>query len=270
LSSYQGATPRPHGLRFQRRLADATLSIERVPCDDESQANDSYIVTLALKDGSGKDGLLLFESEDKLLDWVYVLECFSIAGRPRSGTSSNGNNNTNAEQQAGSIAEVVESAELSTMEHAKRLNLDPQYTTRRLRRVAQRATSAVRVSVKASTQYIVCTTDPSGDEQLDNWATIQADFLQAFRITGGPNGRISRGEEIVRLKIIDCLDPTPVQQQQQQQQDGGALSPTSMRARLNRRIFRNPSNTNDDGTAVLTPVQTTRVVVGGAEEVNEA
>jgi PH domain len=269
LSSYQGATPRPHGLRFQRRLADATLSIERVPCDDDSQGNVSFIVTLALKDGSGKDGLLLFESEDKLLDWVYVLECFSIAGRPRSG--GGGNSNNNAEPQAGSIAEVVESAELSTMEHAQRLNLDPQYTTRRLRRVAQRATSAVRVSVKASTQYIVCTTDPSGDEQLDNWATVQADFLQAFRITGGPNGRISRGEEIVRLKIVDCLDPTPPQQQHHQQQhDGGALSPTSMRARLNRRIFRNPSSSNDDGTAavVLAPVPAVRVV-GGVDPANE-
>jgi hypothetical protein len=35
-------------------------------------------------------------------------------------------------------------------------------------------------------------------------STIRAVFLQSFRLSGGPNGRIIRGEEVVEIHIRDC------------------------------------------------------------------
>ena len=34
---------------------------------------------------------------------------------------------------------------------------------------------------------------------------IQTNFLQNFRLSGGPNGRIMRGEEIVQIKFMEGL-----------------------------------------------------------------
>lgn len=35
-------------------------------------------------------------------------------------------------------------------------------------------------------------------------STIRAVFLQNFRLSGGPNGRIVRGEELVQINLTSC------------------------------------------------------------------
>lgn len=246
LSAYQGATPRPYGLKSQGAIADASVSISKESRNGGTESDDSnnanYIVTIATKDGPSKEYLLLFESVDKLVDWVYAFECVMKAkpARQKSGA------NTQIENKSHSLNKVLSLAEHSTLEHTKTLGLDQYYVKRRLEKVSQRATVALRVSVEATTYYKVCTTDPTGDDELDTWATIEAQFVQPFQITGGPNSQIRRGEEIVDLRVSSCLH-LPVANGATPNTEGGAgpVSPTTMRSRLNRRIFRHPSS-NDE------------------------
>jgi hypothetical protein len=253
LSYYQGANPRPHGLRGQVGLAEATISIvkRRVLKEDGGigfHANnycDQFIVTLIVKDGMTKDRQLMFESEEKMLDWVYALECVIKAKscrrkQPNMTCSIEGDEYLCPS----SISDILEGAKLSTLEHARKLGLNRDEVLNRIKNFSQRATSAVSVSVRACTEYKVCTTDPQGDEEQDTWVNIRAHFLQAFRITGGPNGRIMRGEEIVRLSVVDCIEPLPASAE-------AGLSPSSMRARLNRRMFRHGGSIDEDHSGAL-------------------
>lgn len=243
LSAYQGATPRPHGLKSQGAIADASVSISKQKVKDDADEgagnNMNYVVTISTKEGPSKEYLLLFESVDKLVDWVYAFECVLNAKptRRRSGSNIASEAKTSC-----SMNKVLSLAEQSTLEHTKLLHLDQSYVKRRLEKVSQRATIAVRVSVEATTVYKICTTDPTGDEECDTWAIIEAQFFQAFRITGGPNSQIARGEEIVSLKVNHCLNSGATTTTNN---NDATLSPTTMRARLNRRIFRHPSN-NDE------------------------
>jgi len=243
LSFYEGAIPRPHGLRGQRVLTDAILSVSKKSANQNGNPSncDQFILTIALKDSATKDRLMLFESEDRLLDWVYALECVTramatsdmSAKKSNRRRSASANSNDFQNQPVGSMGDILNEAQQSTLEHALKVDMDRDYVMNRLANVSQRATSAIRVSVNACTEYNVCTTDPQGDESQDKWGVIQAHFLQAFKITGGPNGRIMRGEEIVRLSVVDCIGSDSAQANA----EGGPISPTSMRARLNRRIF---------------------------------
>jgi hypothetical protein len=95
---------------------------------------------------------------------------------------------------------------------------------------SRKTSSAVRVFIQAVTDYKICTTDPDGDEQLDTWGYVRTQFQQNFRLSGGPSGFISRGEEIVLVTVIDCVDlgihaGEETQQTSQQQHSGVPSSP---------------------------------------------
>ncbi len=62
--------------------------------------------------------------------------------------------------------------------------------------------STVDVSVNVSTEYKMCTLDPQGVESEDTWGTIRTTFKQQFRLSGGPSGRIFRGDEVVQLELL--------------------------------------------------------------------
>lgn len=238
LSYYEGATPRPHGLRGQRALTGTKLSITRTKSDDtETVGQEVFVLTIVKLDGSKQDRLLLFESEHRLLDWVFALECIT---KDKSNPDQNRKpgplrRRSISGDQKTSMQDILDNAREATLGHARQLGLDVDGVQRHLAKNSQRATSALRVSVRAATSYKVCTTDPEGDAAKDTWATVRAQFMQAFRITGGPNGRIMRGEEIVRLSIVDSLAPLLPSP------ESTAQSPTTMRARINRHLFRNQS-----------------------------
>jgi PH domain len=254
LSYYEGASPRPHGLRGQQILADATISISKVPSKQSSHNlidsnHNEFVVSISLKEGTAKDRLLLFDSETKLLDWVYALECVTRAKPSSDATRKSirrrlSSPDNDPQLPASSMSSVLNGAQQATLEHAAKLKLDRQLVEKRLLNLELRSTCGVRVSVSACTEYKVCTTNPQGDDEQDTWAIIQAHFLQAFRISGGSTSRIMRGEEVVRFSVVNCLEPSPYQVSE------GVLSPTtSMRARINRRIFRNPNVDHDTNEA---------------------
>lgn len=252
LSYYEGATPRPHGLRGQQVLADAVISIAKKKSKDSGNLidinHDEYIVSISLKEGTTKDRLLLFDSETKLLDWVYALECVTKTKPATEVTRKtlrrrlSSNEIEPSTTTVSTMSSILTSAQQATMDLALKVGLDAALVEKRVKNLEHRATCGVRVSVSACTEYKVCTTDPQGDDDQDTWATIQAHFLQSFRISGGSAGRIMRGEELVRFSIVNCLDPTP-----KTGADGTVtLSPAStMRSRINRRMFRNNSNDHD-------------------------
>ena len=248
LSYYEGATPRPHGLRGQQVLADAVISITKKKSKDSGNLidinYDEYIVSISLKEGTTKDRLLLFDSETKLLDWIYALECVTKAKPSNEVTRKTLRRRMSSneiEPSTGAanttMRSILTSAQQATIDHALKVGLDVALVEKRLKNLEHRATCGVLVSVSASTEYKLCTTDPQGDEEQDTWATIQSHFLQSFRISGGSAGRIVRGEEVVRFSVLNCLGPSAGTEG-----TPGTLSPAStMRSRINRRMFRNNS-----------------------------
>lgn len=239
LSYFVGALPRPHGLRGQRSMKEATISITRKPLriDGKTVNRDQFILKLSTDDSS-KDRMLLFESVDKLLDWVYALECVTKPNKKvRRRTSGSGATATDDPGQSGnpsSMLEIMSKADQATRAHAVSIGIDNETLESRLSTYTRRATSAVSVSVNASTDYKVCTLDPTGDVSLDTWACLTAHFGQSFRVTGGPNGRIIRGEETVRVIVTHCAEAAA---DMPSSADGPPVSPTSMRGRMNRTIL---------------------------------
>lgn len=64
--------------------------------------------------------------------------------------------------------------------------------------------STVEVLVHVSSEYKICTTDPSGDAFDDTWCLVKALFLQNFYIGGGPNGGIQIGDAQIQFCISSC------------------------------------------------------------------
>ena len=65
-----------------------------------------------------------------------------------------------------------------------------------------RDTHTVDAIVNVCTGYKMCTTDPSGVESSDTWSNLRTTFVQKFTLTGGQNGRIIRGDEVVHLEVL--------------------------------------------------------------------
>ncbi|CAB9503045.1 expressed unknown protein [Seminavis robusta] len=228
LSFYEHALPRPHGLQGQLAISEATMSVAR-----EEQKGNGFVLTIVAKDKVERQ--LLFESEERLLVWAYALECVAkskggaapatltkamkgvMARMPRvSIVGVVGANpiaiNPNHPRSAGNFAEdtAMEGASLAEAalkEHVANLGLDFKDLGSRLAAFANQSSPTVKVAIEAGTVYKVCTLDPEGVESKDTWAIIEATFLQDFRVSGGPNGRIIRGQETVRIDVSRCSAP---------------------------------------------------------------
>lgn len=239
LSYYQNAAPRPHRLRGQITLQDAQLKLSKIVRDDTTK-RAHFLITIT-RDGT-KDRYLLFSSEERLLDWTYALECTmklkagsEAARKHRRQKSDRGDDAFLASKHA-----ILSQAEQSTKLHAESLGLDDHLVESRLVGYAKQTSSSLLITVRAKTKYDICTTDPQGDGE-DTWATIKAYFLQSFRVNGGVNGRIMRGEEIVRISVARCID-LPCENPGLSGEEMDPNTPNSKRRRSSLRLFRNSSN----------------------------
>jgi hypothetical protein len=203
LSFYRNATPRPHGLRGQMVVTDATIAVDR----SKDKANN-FIVSIVTKDGL-KDRFLHFNNEDKLLAWAYALECTakgtSLSSKTMLRKLANPRDSAKYQDSKPPESTVTEQStkdqvENSMKAHVANLELEIDDMDERLARLSANKSSSVKISVEASTEYKICTLDPQGDDG-DTWATISSTFLQKFIISGG---RIVRGEEIVRVHVSEC------------------------------------------------------------------
>ena len=119
-------------------------------------------------------------------------------------------------------------AEAALKEHVANLGLDLDSLEERLAAYASQQSAWVKASIEASTVYKICTLDPEGDENEDTWAVVDATFLQEFRVTGGPNPRIMRGEEVVRVDVSQCAPiPSSVRRRASSQNERVINSPDS-------------------------------------------
>ena len=233
LSFYRNATPRPHGLRGQMVVTDATIAVDR-----SKEKVDNFIVSIVTKDGL-KDRFLHFNNEDKLLAWAYALECTAKGASLSSKTVlrklANPRDYVAKSQDLKPPESTVteqstkDQVENSMKTHVANLELEIDDMDERMARLSANKSSIVKISVEASTEYKICTLDPQGDDG-DTWATISSTFLQKFIISGG---RIVRGEEIVRVHVSDC--PLVIDFSQALDNPSaaeGTLSPSSARRSL--------------------------------------
>lgn len=178
LSFYEKAFPRPHGLQGQIVLVDATIFVKK---DDENVngvRKKRFIVTIVAKDGltlKERERQLLFENEEKFVVWSSTLES---ALKHKLGDDSNPSPNAvkSVLRRLGHGRDDGQSfygyslSEKSLRDHAPSLGLDSEAIERLLAMYARTSCATVKVSVEASTEYKICTTDPQGDEREDTWA----------------------------------------------------------------------------------------------------
>ena len=62
----------------------------------------------------------------------------------------------------------------------------------------------VRVNVRVSSSFKICTIDPDGSDE-DTWANVNMTFSQHFMLRGGSHGKIVQGEELAQ---VDCCSPS--------------------------------------------------------------
>jgi PH domain len=240
LSFYESALPRPHRLRGQIVVAESTISVSKIDHD--------FVLKLS-KEGSLKiERLLSFTSADRLLDWTFALECSTRMKSAVTGSAKKinrrklnkaGGGEASADAAKGDILTL---AAHSTKEHAVNLGLDEEIVENRLALFSKRAAASMVISIRACTEYKVCTLDPTGEEDIDTWATIRAHFFQSFRLGGGANGRIMRGEEIVQISVAQKATT----QDSPDRFGGTEQDPTSPSRRgQNRRIFRRFSTSEE-------------------------
>lgn len=206
LSYYDRALPRPNGLRGQFHMADATINVSKKETKvKHDKARPLYVISVT-KDG--KERSMAFDSVDRMLDWVYALECEAKStnkpGSPNDPTVRRLIRRRSIEGNPDQSVNIGPTAEQATENHAAVLSLDLTKVRERLANLSRKASPTVRVSVEASTKYRVCTTDPDGDDSIDTWAVMKTSFQQSFTLTGGPSGRIVRGEEVVRVTLVKC------------------------------------------------------------------
>jgi hypothetical protein len=58
---------------------------------------------------------------------------------------------------------------------------------------------SVEVNVDSCRHYKIMTSDPTGDDNEDTWVTVRSTTSQTFKLSGGTNGRLTVGEEVVEL-----------------------------------------------------------------------
>jgi len=203
LSYYERAHPQPHRLRGQLVLTDGCISISRKQTKQDDKPTNQFVMSVTSKEGSVR--ILLFESEDRLLDWTYSLE-FTAKARASEEIGKKGRRRSSHDIATDGKADSIETAKSATKDHFDALGIDASFVIDRLALHEKKMAHTTLISIQASTEYKICTIDPQGDDQLDVWATLYTQFLQNFRVAGGPNSRIMRGEEVVRISIAAGID----------------------------------------------------------------
>ena len=252
LSFYEHALPRPHGLQGQMPILEATISVSREEQKGNTNGEKSsyFVLTIVARDKSERQ--ILFETEEKLLVWAYALECSAkakggaapapllkamnsmIRRMPRvsvAGGVGISNHKVPLDDNSTKLEVTTSLAEAALKEHVANLGLDFGALEKRLVAYASQSSTVVKVSIEAGTVYKICTLDPQGEESEDTWAVVDATFLQEFRVSGGTNGRILRGEEIVRVDVTKC-SPAPISARRTSSLTDRSGSPSSPNRRM--------------------------------------
>lgn len=62
----------------------------------------------------------------------------------------------------------------------------------------------IRVQVEANSRYKICSTNPTGIEEEDCWATVTGTFFQSFYIVGDGSGLLGIADRLVTIEVDNC------------------------------------------------------------------
>ena len=62
----------------------------------------------------------------------------------------------------------------------------------------------IRIQVEANSRYKICTTNPTGMEDQDCWATVTGTFFQSFYIVGDGSGLLGIADRLVTIEVDQC------------------------------------------------------------------
>lgn len=244
LSYYRQALPRPHGLLGQISIVDTHISIEQedgrsnageqlfvlkiskgglerqILLEGEGKMIVwAYALECSSKAKGGAKPAPLMHAMRAVMNRVPNVPAAAVGAARRAslgaipmmvarnsltGMDDLSGKAVDKEEEKKEKKEKPETAEAALKEHVAKLGLDFSTLEERLAAYSNLQSAWVKASIKASTMYKICTLDPDGDENEDTWAVVEATFLQEFRVTGGHNPRIMRGEEIVRVDVVQC------------------------------------------------------------------
>lgn len=172
LSCYAKAEPKPHELVEHIELRGAKVGkLQQAEYTSVSPSNEfatEHVVNITTKDGRLVREFLFKDEFDSLLWHASMLKAACSTGESEK---INGTKSTRGLHNLSSAAFIETS-------------------------------SVVDAVVNVCTEYKLCTLDPSGIESEDTWAELRTTFVQKMTLTGGPDGRISRGEEVVQLEML--------------------------------------------------------------------
>lgn len=63
---------------------------------------------------------------------------------------------------------------------------------------------ALRVQVRAFSQYRICSANPTGIESIDSWATVAGTFYQSFLLVGDGKGQLGMADRLVTIEVDGC------------------------------------------------------------------
>ena len=59
----------------------------------------------------------------------------------------------------------------------------------------------VRIQVEANSRYKICSTNPTGIEEQDCWASVTGTFFQSFYIVGDGSGLLGIADRLVTIEV---------------------------------------------------------------------
>ena len=258
LTFYEKSHPRPHGALGQIKIADAHINVSQRSgsrsmrrrkgrAKDKKDSPSLYVLSIKLDAITEKQ--ILFEDPDTFILWASAFES-AITKKIASDTPAH-QEGKKKRFLRGLLDEEHREARRgftlganSLRDHAALLGFQEETIVAKATELAFqhscKASPTVRVSVSASTVYNICTLDPQGVESEDTWASIRATFNQDFCLTGGPNARMTTGEEIVRVNVVKCCDYNADAQNAYWNPESG-LSPRALAGQIGRRMRRSTS-----------------------------
>jgi hypothetical protein len=223
LSYYEHANPRPHGLRGQVVLVGASVNVIAEKAREDMHL---HILELVSKD-QDRERQLAFRDEASFSKWREAIQHAINSCTPEFDPTSpsqsperrrrakrviptgrlmkKGMENGNRMMQGAAAGgfKVIKGAsdlfdKITRQKNDERMasmstDLESGYDA------ASFEPPSVEINVDSCRHYKIMTSDPTGDDNEDTWVTVRSTTSQTFKLSGGTNGLLIVGEELVEL-----------------------------------------------------------------------
>jgi len=207
LSYYEHGTPRPHGLRGQLVLVGANLSQI-----SGAGASKNLLILRIVTSDQERERQICFKNQQDFDLWKEAIQTAidSCTARSASGkkqkkkkASSGSKIIKGASEGGGKI--IKGAADLIMFRGMRGVpdSVEVEGSTRS--EATNKNDPTVHVVVESSSVYKIITSDPCGNNEKDTLATVRANFLQSYLLSGGDQGKMSQGNELLELEFLQGL-----------------------------------------------------------------